>query len=83
MRRISVHLHRSIQWAMEHRDEALDYAMQFARNVSREKADKFVGMYVNRYTLDYGRTGRSAVRRFLSDANRRGLAPEVWPEWVN
>jgi 1,4-dihydroxy-6-naphthoate synthase len=83
MHRISGHLRHSIKWALEHREESLDYAMQFARNVSREKADKFVGMYVNEYTLDYGRTGQIAVRRFLFDAARQGLVPEdVWPEWV-
>src|SRR5256886_9591775 len=58
-------LRESIQYAIDHREEALSYAMQFARDLDTQLADKFVGMYVNERTLDYGDDGREAVRRLL------------------
>jgi len=80
---ISRHLHDSIKWGLEHRDEALSYALRYARDMGKEKADKFVGMYVNEYTLDYGEKGRAAVRRFLSEGRRLGLITvAVQPEWT-
>jgi 1,4-dihydroxy-6-naphthoate synthase len=51
------------------------YAMQFGRGLDRKKTDRFVGMYVNELTLDYGERGREAVRRLLGDAERAGLLP--------
>jgi 1,4-dihydroxy-6-naphthoate synthase len=68
-------LRDSIQYALDHRDEALAYAMQFARDVDPQLADKFVGMYVNERTLDYGPDGREAVRRLLDMGYKAGIIP--------
>ncbi|MGB9492247.1 MAG: MqnA/MqnD/SBP family protein [Terriglobales bacterium] len=68
-------LRDSIQYAVDHRDEALSYAMQFARDLDTQLADKFVGMYVNERTLDYGDDGREAVRRLLEMGQRSGIIP--------
>ena len=65
----------SIQYGLEHREEALAYAMQFARDLDVELADKFIGMYVNRWTLEYGEEGRRAVRDLLSRGAAAGLVP--------
>ncbi len=82
IKRISRHLHDSIKWGLDHRDEALGYALRYARDMGKDKADKFVGMYVNDYTLDYGEKGRAAVRRFLDEGRRLGLiSTSVRPEW--
>jgi 1,4-dihydroxy-6-naphthoate synthase len=76
-------LHASIQYALEHREEALSYAMQFARDLDTPLADKFVGMYVNERTLDYGDDGREAVRRLLDMGHAAGIIPQVpRVEWV-
>src|SRR5713226_6706682 len=72
---ISRALRDSIQYALDHRDEALAYAMQFARDVDPQLADKFVGMYVNERTLDYGPDGREAVRRLLDMGHKAGIIP--------
>ena len=66
---VSKHLRASIAYALDHREPALAHAMQFARGLDPAKADEFVGMYVNAWTLDYGDRGRDAVRLFL----RRGV----------
>src|SRR6202021_1078326 len=63
-------LRESIQYALDHREEALAYAMQFARDLDPQLADKFVGMYVDEGTLDYGPDGREAVRRRLHRAHK-------------
>jgi 1,4-dihydroxy-6-naphthoate synthase len=68
-------LHDSIAHALEHRTEAIEYAMQFGRGLDRERTDRFVGMYVNGLTLDYGERGREAVVRLLGDAKAAGLLP--------
>jgi 1,4-dihydroxy-6-naphthoate synthase len=65
----------SVSFSMEHRDAALNYAMQFARDMDPELADKFIGMYVNKWTLNYGERGRQAVNEFLSRGVRAGLIP--------
>jgi 1,4-dihydroxy-6-naphthoate synthase len=70
---ISRHLRASIAYGLDHRAKALDHAMQYARGLDRGKADQFVGMYVNDWTLDYGARGREAVRRLLE----RGVAEGV------
>jgi 1,4-dihydroxy-6-naphthoate synthase len=76
-------LHASIEYALEHRDEALDYALQYGRDLDRNKADQFVGMYVNDRTLDFGSEGREAVTRFLAMGHEKGILPElVVPEFV-
>jgi 1,4-dihydroxy-6-naphthoate synthase len=83
MRRLSHLLRESIRYALAHREEALDYAMQFGRDMDRRLADRFVGMYVNDLTLDYGERGRAAVRRLLATAHEAGLIPlRVEPEFV-
>ena len=69
-------LHDSIAYGLDHRDEALRHAMQFGRGLDRERTDRFVGMYVNGLTLDYGDRGREAVRRLLDDAYAAGLLPK-------
>jgi 1,4-dihydroxy-6-naphthoate synthase len=68
-------LHDSIAYGLEHRDEAIEYAMQFGRGLDRTRTDRFVGMYVNGLTLDYGERGRLAVTRLLGDAEAAGLLP--------
>ena len=68
-------LKESIQYALDHRDEALNYAMQFARDLDPSLADKFVGMYVNERTLDYGEEGRAAIRRLLEMGYEAGIIP--------
>jgi 1,4-dihydroxy-6-naphthoate synthase len=84
MRRISLLLRESIQYGLAHREEALRYAMQFARGIDPRLADKFVGMYVNELTLDYGERGRAAVKRLLAMGHDRGLIPHrVDPEFVD
>ena len=74
-RQISGVLTASIQYSLDHRAEAVRHALQYARDMGRDLADKFVGMYVNHWTLDYGERGREAIRRFLGQAFERGLIP--------
>jgi len=74
-RKISRHLRDSIAYGLEHREGALDHAMQYARGLERSKADTFVGMYVNDWTLDYGDRGRQAVRLFLQRGVESGVIP--------
>jgi 5,8-dihydroxy-2-naphthoate synthase len=70
---ISLALRDSIQYALDHRDQALAYAMQFARDLDSNLADQFVGMYVNQRTLDYGEDGKEAIRRLLEMGYKAGL----------
>jgi len=70
---ISRILTASIQYSLDHRAEAVQHALQYARDMGRELADKFVGMYVNHWTLDYGDKGRESIRRFLGKAREHGL----------
>lgn len=70
-------LRDSIQYALDHREEALEYAMQFARDLDRQTANQFVGMYVNERTLDYGEDGKEAVRRLLDMGQRAGIIPHA------
>jgi len=80
---VTAALRDSIQYGLDHRDEALAYAMQFARDLDAQSADKFVGMYVNERTLDYGPDGREAVRRLLDMGHKAGIiGPEAKVEWV-
>src|SRR5689334_13393932 len=83
MSNVSDAIKRSIQYALDHREQALEYAMQFARDLDPQMADKFVGMYVNERTLDYGKDGRQAVQHLLELGHKAGLiphAPKV--DWV-
>src|SRR4051812_12711856 len=74
-RTISDILTASIQYSLDHRPGAVQHALQYARDMGRDLADKFVGMYVNHWTLDYGDKGRESIRRFLTQAFERGLIP--------
>jgi 1,4-dihydroxy-6-naphthoate synthase len=81
--RISRMLHDSIAYALAHREEALDYALEYGRGLDRKKADRFVGMYVNDLTLDYGDRGRRAVQRLMDEAYEKRLIPsKVTVEWA-
>ncbi len=81
---VTASLRESIQYALEHREEALSYAMQFARDLDSPTADKFVGMYVNERTLDYGPDGREAVRRLLDMGHKAGIiGPEARVDWIS
>jgi 1,4-dihydroxy-6-naphthoate synthase len=75
IREISRLLKESIRYGLAHRDEALAYALQYARDMDKTLADRFVGMYVNDWTLDYGPRGREAVRRLLDEGHRAGVIP--------
>ncbi len=75
--RIARILEASIRYSLEHRQAAVDYALGFARDMGRDLADKFVGMYVNHWTLDYGEKGRESIRRFLSRGHAQGLIPNL------
>lgn len=82
-RQIASAIRRSVAYGLEHREAALSYAMQFARDMDEHLADRFVGMYVNRWTLGYGDRGRQAVRELLRRAHQAGLLPEpVEPEFL-
>ncbi len=74
-RQIARAIRQSVSYALDHREAALNYAMQFARDMDAELADKFVGMYVNNWTLGYGERGRQAVRELLSRGVQAGLIP--------
>jgi len=76
-RQVSDILTASIQFSLDHRAEAVQHALHYARDMGRELADKFVGMYVNHWTLDYGERGRESIRRFLGQAHRQGLIPQL------
>jgi len=76
MSQVGSALRESIQYALDHRDEALAYAMQFARDLDSQMADRFVGMYVNERTLDIGADGREAVRRLLDMGHKAGIIPQ-------
>jgi 1,4-dihydroxy-6-naphthoate synthase len=69
-------LHDSIAHALDHRAEAVEYAKQFGRGLDAKDTDRFVGMYVNQLTLDYGSRGRAALDRFFGDAFDQGLIPQ-------
>jgi 1,4-dihydroxy-6-naphthoate synthase len=75
MKQVSKHLHRSIVYSMENREDALQYALQFARDMAPEMADRFVAMWVNDLTLDYGERGREGVRRLLTEGYEAGIIP--------
>jgi 1,4-dihydroxy-6-naphthoate synthase len=74
-RKVARVIRDSVSYALEHREPALNYALQFARDMDPQLADKFIGMYVNRWTLDYGEEGRRAVRELLARGAAVGLVP--------
>ncbi|MGI8884601.1 MAG: menaquinone biosynthesis family protein [Pyrinomonadaceae bacterium] len=75
MRKVSKHLLQSIKYSMDNREDALAYAMQFARDMPTELADRFVAMWVNDLTLDYGERGREAVKRLFQEGFDKGIIP--------
>jgi 5,8-dihydroxy-2-naphthoate synthase len=84
MKQVSKHLHSSIVYSMDNREDALSYAMQFARDMQPELADRFVAMWVNDLTLDYGERGREAVKRLLKEGYDKGIIPhKVKVEFVD
>jgi 1,4-dihydroxy-6-naphthoate synthase len=83
-RQIARIIRESVSYALEHREAAVEYALQFARDMDPQLADKFIGMYVNRWTLDYGDEGRRAVRELLARGRAAGLvAPSFEPEFLS
>jgi 1,4-dihydroxy-6-naphthoate synthase len=76
MQEVTDILKRSIQYSLDHRAEAVEYALQFGRDLDRNLADKFVGMYVNDWTLDYGPRGRQAIGQLLRAGAAAGLVPD-------
>ena len=83
MKEVSRLIRESIRYALAHREEALQYALRYARDMDVGLADKFVGMYVNDWTLDYGERGRAAVRKLLEEGHRAGIIPHAAePEFV-
>jgi 1,4-dihydroxy-6-naphthoate synthase len=82
-RRINRLMRQSIDYALEHREEALAYALQYGRDLSRQQADRFVGMYVNEWTRDFGPRGRHAVSELLRRGHEAGIIPRrVEAEYV-
>ena len=77
MLRISNLLKQSIRYSLAHREDALTYALQYARDMDRATADQFVGMYVNDWTLDFGPRGREAVRLLLRRGFESGVIPRL------
>ena len=77
IREVSALLKESIQYSLDNREDALQYAMQFARDMDPALADRFVAMWVNDLTLDYGERGRKAVRRLLTEGHERGIIPHA------
>jgi 1,4-dihydroxy-6-naphthoate synthase len=73
IRQVNRLLKQSIEYALAHRAEALQYALKYGRDLDSAKADKFVGMYVNDWTLDFGPRGREAVRRLLAEGHAAGI----------
>jgi len=76
IRNISRLIKESIRYSFNHRQDALTYALKYARDMDRDLADRFVGMYVNEWTLDYGPRGRAAVAKLLDEAHRACVIPE-------
>lgn len=80
--RISLYLHQSIDYALDHREEALGYAMKYARNTEKSMTDRFVGMYVNEFTQNLGDRGTKAVLRLLEEGSRAGIIPPIKVEII-
>ena len=84
IRKVNRLLQASIRYGLAHREAALDYALGFGRGLERQQADRFVGMYVNDWTLDFGPRGRAAVARLLREGYEAGVIPQrVQPEFVD
>ena len=82
-RDVNAIIHDSVKWALDHRPEALDHALSYGRGLDRDRGDRFVGMYVNDFTLDIGPRGEEALRLLLKLGYEAGLIPDlVEPEFV-
>jgi 1,4-dihydroxy-6-naphthoate synthase len=77
MQEVTNIIRHSIQYSLDHRPEAVEYSLQFGRDLNRELADQFVGMYVNHWTLDYGERGKAAITRLLKEGAAAGLVPDA------
>src|SRR5580698_3839323 len=77
MQEVTDIIKQSIQFSLDHREEAVKYSLQFGRDLDQKLADKFVGMYVNNWTLDYGPRGREAITRLLKEGAAAGLVPDA------
>lgn len=77
MQEVTDIIKQSIQYSLDHRTEAVEYALQFGRDLNRELADRFVGMYVNHWTLDYGARGKAAITELLRRGAQAGLVPAI------
>lgn len=77
MQEVTDVLRASIQYSLDHREPAVKYSLKFGRDLDHQLADKFVGMYVNHWTLDYGDRGRQAINRLLSEGAKNGLVPAI------
>jgi len=77
MQEVTDILKQSIQYSLDHRPQAVDYALKYGRDLNRDLADEFVGMYVNHWTLDYGAKGREAITRLLKEGAAAGLVPDA------
>jgi len=76
-------IRESIEFGLAHRDEAVRHALPYAREMNADLASKFIGMYVNEFTLDYGEIGRTAIRKLLGDARDKGyIAAPIEVEFV-
>lgn len=76
MKVVSGHIAESIRYGLDHRHEAMEYALEFARGLDKQSADRFVGMYVNELTLDYGVEGKAAISKLFSEAYKKDLIPK-------
>jgi 1,4-dihydroxy-6-naphthoate synthase len=84
MQEVTDILKASIQYSLDHRAPAVEYALQYGRDLDRNLADRFVGMYVNNWTLDYGPKGREAITRLLKEGAKAGIVPDIGEiEYVN
>jgi len=81
-RQVSDCLKLSIEYGLEHRSEAMQYAMKYARNTDQELADRFVGMYVNHFTQEMGDRGTEAIRRLLAEGHAKGILPATTLEFI-
>jgi len=77
MQEVTDILQQSIQYSLDHRPEAVEYSLQYGRDLNHKLADQFVGMYVNHWTLDYGPRGREAITRLLKEGADAGLVPDA------
>lgn len=77
MQEVTDIIKQSIQYSLDHRTEAVEYALKFGRDLNRELADRFVGMYVNHWTLDYGARGKAAITELLRRGAQAGLVPAI------